>query len=299
MGKDSNAEELRVRSEFISDVDDEISLVELWLVLVRRRKIVLIAFSLCLTLGTMLAFSAPTKFIFSTTIELAQVGSKLVEPVASVLVKLEENHIPFALSAENASELFGVDVKHPRGSKALIFTSSGLVTDAEQIRKVHQLILDLLIKDQRILIDALDTPRRNEYSLLEAQIKTEGVRVRKLKQSEILLDNSLEALGDNIISSSEDGVDVLQAQALNASALVGAEHVMVDYQSRLIELGAMIALSRPATAEVIAVRSLKPSGMGGMATITLSAMVGLFVGILVAFVQEFIVNARRKMRSDE
>ncbi len=292
MGKDSSAEELHLRREFLSDADDEISLVELWMVLVRRRKIISIIFSLCLISGIITAFSVPTKFLFSTTIELALVNATLVEPAASVLAKLRESQIPLVLGAEEGSELFGVDVKQPPRSKALILTSLGLATDAEAIKGLHQSIFDLLSKDQRALAEALNTPSRKRYSLLASQIRTDAARISKLKQSEKLLENMLMTLGDNVISPKENGIDVLQAQALNSHALVSAERAIFEYQSRLFDLRSTIDMSRHATAEAIAVRSLKPSGIGKMVTILLSAMIGVFVGVLAAFFWEFIVKAR-------
>jgi len=299
MGKGSSAEALRIRREFLSDTYDEIILVELWLVLVRRWKTVAIVFSLCLVLGIVIALSTPTKFLFSTTIELALVNSKLVEPVASVLARLKGNHIPLVLGAEKGGDLFGVDVKNPRGSKILVLTSSGLAANAGAIKGLHRSILDLLIKDQRVLAEALDIPRKKKYSLLASQISIDTARISKLKQSEKLLANALVALGGNAISPQEGGIDLLQAQALNAHALVGAEHAMIDYQSRLFELKSAIELSRQATAAAIAVRSLTPSGIGAMATILLAAMMGLFVGVLAAFFQEFIAKVRCSMRSAE
>jgi len=299
MGKGSSAEALRIRREFLSDTDDEISLVELWLVLVRRWKTVAIVFSLCLVLGTIIALSTPTKFLFSTTIELALVNSKLVEPVASVLAKLKQSHIPQVLGAEKGGELFEVDANSPRRSKMLVLTSSGLATNTAAIRGLHRSILDLLIKEQRALVEALETPRKKKHSLLASQIKTDLARISKLKQSEKRLENALVALGGSAISSQESGIGLLQAQALNAHALVGAESAMLDYQSRLFDLKSEIDLSRQSTAGEIAVRSLKPLGIGKVATILLSAMLGVFIGCLAAFVQEFIAKARFSMRPTE
>ncbi len=299
MEKGSGVEAERGGRELLSNADDEISLVELWLVLVKRWKIVCIIFSLSLTLGVIIALSTPIKFLFSTTVELAQVNSKLVESIGSVLAKLKHSHIPQVLGTEKDGELFEVEANNPRGSKMLVLTSLGLATDAEVIRRLHHSILDLLIKDQRALAEALDTPRKKKYSLLESQISIDTGRISKLKQSEKRLENALVALGDTAISSQEGGIDLLQAQALNAHALMGAEDAMIDYQSRLFELKSAIELSRQTTAGEVAVRSLKPSGIGAMAIILLSAMIGIFVGILAAFFLEFIAKARCSMRPTE
>jgi len=278
--------------------DNEISLIELWMVLVRRWKIVATVFTLCLIIGIGVALLSSTKFVFSTIVELARTSSQLVESVASVQEKLKESYIPQALDAERRGGVFGVDVKIPRGNEILILTSSGRSSDGEVIKELHQSIFDLLIKDQRALIEMQEVPRRKEYSLLESQIKIDAARINKLKQSEKLLEQELTTLESNSISPKEGRVaGVLQAYALNLRALMDAEHAIIDYQSRLYDLKSKMDMTQPALAKKIAMRSLKPSGIGKIATIFLSVVLGLFIGILAAFFQEFIAKARCPMRS--
>jgi len=298
MEKEDKAGSPKIERELIAD--DEISLIELWAVLVHRWKTVAVVFALCLIIGVTVALSTSTTFVFSTSVELARTSSKLIEPVASIQAKLKANYIPQAADAEKKDRVFGVDVKNPRGSEILVLTSSGLVADEEAIRGFHQSVLDLLIMEQHALIDAYETPRRKEYSLLESQIKIDAARISKLKQGEKRLEKELMALGSNSSSQKESAVaNVTQAFALNSRALMEAEHAIIDYQSRSYDLKSEMDMIQPAIVEAIAIRSLKPSGIGKIAIIFLSAVMGLFVGVLAAFLLEFIAKARCSMRSAE
>ena len=297
MEKDSSADMAGVKREYLSEADDEISLVELWMILVKRWKIVCVIFVLCLILGIVIAISAPVKYLFSTTVELAPMGAELAEPVASTLSKLKGDYIPQVLVSEKDGELFGVDAHHPRGSKAIVLTSSGLVTDAESIRGVHRSIFDLLVKGQHTLIEQQRIPGKQEYSLLESRIKIDLLRIEKLRESEKLLESALIALDEGVLK--EVSIGLLQAQALNLHALVAVEKTVAEYQVRLITLQSKIDLFSKAAVGDIALKSLKPIGVGKMVTIFLSAMMGLFIGVIAVFFMEFLAKVRCSMRPAE
>ncbi len=276
---------------------DEVSLMELWALLLRRWKTVATLSALCLFIGIAAALSTSTKFLFSTTIELARTSSTLIQPVAAIQAELKESYIPRMIAAENRAEVLETDVKNPRGSQVLVLTSLGRRADEEAIRTLHHSILDLLIKDQEILIEAVTAPLRKEYSLLEARVKVDTQRINKLRQSEVRLEKALTEIESSPASSKEVAVaSILQAASLNLRALMDAEHAITDYQLKLNGLKLKMDMIQPATAEQVAVRSQKPVGIGKVAMVLLSVVIGLFLGILAAFFQEFIAKMCRSRR---
>ncbi len=292
MEKGSCVEASKVDKELIDA--DEISLMELWAVLLRRWKTMATVSALCLLIGIAAVLSTSTKFLFSTTIELARTSSQLIKPVAAIQAELKESYIPRMIAAENRTEVLESDVKNPRGSQVLVLTSLGRSADEDAIRTLHRSILDLLIKDQAVLIEEVKAPLRKEYSLLEARVKVDTQRINKLKQSEVRLEKALTAIESSPVSSKEVAVaSILQAASLNLRALMDAEHTITDHQLALNDLKSKIDMVQPATADRIAVRSLKPVGIGTGAMVLLSVVVGLFLGVLAAFFQEFIAKVSR------
>ncbi|GEM_PF-5608990 len=276
---------------------DEVSLMELWALLLRRWKTVATLSALCLLIGIAAVLSTSTKFLFSTTIDLARTSSTLIKPVAAIQAELKESYIPRMIAAENRAEVLETDVKNPRGSQVLVLTSLGRSADEEAIRTFHQSILDLLIKDQEALIEAVRTQLRKEYLLLEGRVRIDIQYINKLKQSEERLEKALTIIETSPLSSKEGAVaSVLQTASLNLRALRDAEHAITDYQLELNGLKLKMDMIQPATAEQVAVRSQKPVGIGKAAMVLLSVVIGLFLGVLAAFFQEFIAKVCRSRR---
>ncbi|HED39309.1 MAG TPA: hypothetical protein ENJ13_02640 [Chromatiales bacterium] len=293
MEKGSCVEASKVDKELIDA--DEVSLMELWAVLLRRWKTVATLSALCLLIGIAAVLSTSTKFLFSTTIDLARTSSTLIKPVAAIQAELKESYIPRMIAAENRAEVLETDVKNPRGSQVLVLTSLGRSADEEAIRTLHQSILDLLIKEQEALIEAVKDPLRKEHSLLEARVKIDTQRINKLRQSETRLEKALTEIESSPASSSKEVAvaSVLQAASLNLRALMDAEHAITDYQLELNGLKLNMDMIQPATADQVAVRSQKPVGIGKAAMVLLSVVIGLFLGVLAAFFQEFIAKVCR------
>jgi len=80
--------------------DDEVNLLDLWLLIVKRRFLLLSVLLICFLIGVVYSFSMPVKYTYSTAIEIGRGDySKTgvfqpVEAPSSVLAKLQQSYIP-------------------------------------------------------------------------------------------------------------------------------------------------------------------------------------------------------------
>jgi len=211
MEKESSAELIRARRELIAD--DEISLVDIWMVLVRRWKIVVVIFALFLVVGLITALSSPTKYLFSTTIEVASGKGEgravyLLEPLNVAQMKLRERYIPDVLSEaqiKNSKSIAAIDVNVSKGVNAVVISSLGEVSDASNIREAHLSVVGKVVDDSNNLIEL----RRNELeqqsvlfqdqrNQIQARVKDFERQEAELLKSTALLNLEIQTLREKI-----------------------------------------------------------------------------------------------------
>ena len=138
-----------------SIAEDEISLVDLWLVLMRRKGVVLGITVLCLALGIGYAMLKPVVYEYRTGIELAEVhggseskGMEVLTPKAGAIVLLRDVIIP-----DQRRRLFGEEGSAPRlqvvengGKASLILKSAAEPKNRKQVEKLHDAVGEILAK---------------------------------------------------------------------------------------------------------------------------------------------------------
>lgn len=199
--------------------DDEIDLVDLFLVLLKHKYKILFVTILCAVLGSVYAFFLPTTYKYTTSIDIgrfypdgAEGQPTLIEPVGTVQSKLEENYIPsifgnFANSGKLEISTIKTDVKVPKDSNLLILESKGLLDDSTIHHEAHKSIVNTLINSQKSMIEDQ-----------KSDVKTRLERARlKLSQmeDERLFDIRKKALEDQL-ADAERKLDNLKNQKLFA-----------------------------------------------------------------------------------
>jgi len=344
MIKEYNVEAKRAKREFLSNETDEISLVELWVILVKRWKVIAISFVLFLVTGVAIAIYSPVKYLFSTTIEIGSFetddgGRKLFEPLTLVQAKLKNSHIPDVMKelrvSNDASSLpVGVVVS------GVGITSLGRVSDSAVIKKIHSSIVDKIIDDHSSLVE-------NRMKLLEQQRQQKSQKLRlakeyaeslKNRQSELLdgltsLKTELNETHDHIVEMNkrnESKVGRMQDDSTFKAIMMGRE--LEIYEARLLALDERFYVTIPqeilhlkkllmdsnddilesqisldfvqsqmtsmmvTRSNELAVQATKPSGIGKIPMVILSALMGFFVGVMLVFICEFISKSKDAMR---
>ncbi len=322
---------------------DEISLIELWLVLVARKRTVIIVFVVALIVGGSISLMSPEKYTYTSTIDIAKKGvdgkSILIESIDAIRTRLAGYHIPDAMGRMRNGEagyIGGTDVSAVAGGQAIQMASLGQVSDVDQIKKMHSLVIEKLINEHELLVNAEKAELVQDQMRILSKIDELAARINMLKHREanllasskkleldleklyerivsveknnkrILSDSNREDLAINIVMTSREyDVLAMRMQSLETrisesipknldlinSALMGGQFLLSDYQKKLRSTDQALSALTNSHEISLAEKSVTPSGPGAAVIMALSAMMGLFFGVFIAFMQEFITRA--------
>jgi len=230
--------------------DDEISLVDLWIAIARRKLLVLAVFSVIVTLGLIAAFTLPKSYTYSTAIQTSKYwnGSDYaqLESPESVKTKLENVYISQVTLSENAEKPLEVKVENPKNSPLIVLKSKAAEVDATRAQTIHNSIVQAIAKEHAEQLSRL-------REIYEHQLKA--------AQAEV--------------------------QALETTAAEGTITQLLDKRRQIDDLTARIEGMSPSYAPELATRSAKASSPGKALILALAGFLGLFAGLFAAFIAEF------------
>ncbi|MCC6301461.1 MAG: hypothetical protein IT489_01510 [Gammaproteobacteria bacterium] len=185
--------------------EEEISLVDLWLILTRHRRLIGAIVALALLLGGAAAVLKTDRYSYTTTVQIARVGDQLLEQPDTLLAKLNESYIPYVLQQrlqkEPEAEHIRVSAEIPKNSNLILIRSEGPESDADLHTQLHARILERLAQDHDPEIDVVKLTMENNLSRLRNQLdrlKDEAAflqaRDRRLNEQEALLKDQLKEL---------------------------------------------------------------------------------------------------------
>lgn len=170
---------------------DEISLVEVWLVLVRHKWTIIGIFLFVLGVGSVYAFIRSPNYMYSTSVEIgttlvdtkgAGLQPQLIEPPAAVQAKLESSYVPIVLNKfrdeKPSNFLPDIEIKVPKDSQIVILRSRGKVGDEEIVKNLHQQVVQELITDHK---RQLRFPREQ----LDGALAQEQLKLNALENQQI------------------------------------------------------------------------------------------------------------------
>ena len=155
--------------------DDEIDLVQLLLVLIKRKYLILGVLCLCIVLGGTYAFMKPKAYEYLTTIEIGSTIKNLetgdIEPIEAsgdVLEKVKAAYIP--LNSQNeGQENIKVTAASPKGSRLIILKSSGSESSEKAQGVIHKKIAGAVQADHLRAVQSV----RQQLELRIAKQRTE------------------------------------------------------------------------------------------------------------------------------
>lgn len=188
--------------------DDEISLIDLWLVLARRRRLVLGTVLACLGLGLAWAFLKTPEYRYWATIEIGSriIGERaeLLESPTSAAAKLRENYVPDAIhkyvdGGEKVDWIPEIDVSTPKDSGVIVLAAKSareyegaiaqLLSSAAQSLEVdHQRIL----ADVRMSLESDAKAAANQLEELKGELEILESEKKRLAVREELLRTDIE-----------------------------------------------------------------------------------------------------------
>ncbi|HEY5602041.1 MAG TPA: Wzz/FepE/Etk N-terminal domain-containing protein [Gammaproteobacteria bacterium] len=144
--------------------EDEISLIDLWLVLVRRKKLLIVTFATITVIGLVMALVTPKKYNYSTSIELgSRVIQDKVQPIESpetLLAKIQESYIPFVQQQyrnENPDNnaVYKISARVPKGSQIIVVESQGGEENGAVYKDLQQKVINQVQSDHKRILEVI------------------------------------------------------------------------------------------------------------------------------------------------
>ena len=197
---------------------DEISLIDLWLVLMKHKKLMGIIVLVFIIAGLVFAFSKTPAYKFYTTIELGtkiQEGQiQLIEEPKQLLAKIEGSYIPLALNElkedkQTDETHYDLEAVIPKDSQVIEISGKGPLKEQEQyfnilnsvvaaIKTDHDYVLKLLREEESIKRNKLIATKEEQddkYKLIQNKLKrldqSESLLKTQIKETKALIDSAM------------------------------------------------------------------------------------------------------------
>ena len=245
--------------------EDDISLLDLALVLVKRKKLISLIFTGFIVLGIAAALLTPKKYNYSISLEIgSNIISGSIKPFESpetLLAKIQHVFIPQALNEQRQTSpedktKYKITASIPKSSAIIVLEVKGTEDEADFLKSLLQRITQKAIFDHSRIYNSI---RDNVASRLK-QTTTE---LEMLKKTD---DNETE----------------------------------VATQQNLIELYSSQLANLRETREILpAMKSTEPTGTSRKLIVIIAAFAGISLGVFSAFFAEFIATVRETGKQNE
>ncbi len=251
--------------------DDEISLIELWQILAKRKGLILACFILCLAGGAAFAFLTSPVYEASATVRIGQIAlstesdAQLLEPPPEFAARITSQHGANRTSASTPKGTTSTVLLVAQGSSAPD-ASESLRTVIESIKKDHDALYEQGLKPTREHLERLDTQAHQlQRQLADITQLIEEIKTEQPVQASLLMQERSQLT--NVINHKD-------TERLRLSQQVAPP------QTRPTEL----------IGEITA--PTKPSKPKKALVLALAAVLGMMGGVMLAFVAEFIAKAK-------
>lgn len=246
--------------------ENEINLIDIALIFVRRWKIMTSVTILCVLTGTATVFLKPVVYTHRATL---QIGSQLIDNVnipfesaQTVLAKLEYSLIPQTLneykkSKPDIGKIPNITAHSPKNTQIIVLVAN-TTNDGAQIAN-------------DLLLNIIDKLTKNHDQLIES-------------------------ISNNLINLREDAKTELDDLEKRADGSIEDKKILVErigeLETRLANIKMTEMISPP-------IKSLQPAGTNRNLIVLFSAMVGIFFAILSAITIEFIEKVKERSREND
>lgn len=245
--------------------NDEISLIDLAMVLVNRKKLVYLVFTAFIVLGIAAALLITKKYTYSTSIEIgSQIVNDAISPFEStqtLLAKLQHSYIPQVLNEQSKLELDSkkrhqIKASSPKGSVILVLEIKGTKDQSELIIQLLQSITQKATEDHSRIYDSV---KQNITSQLAV---------------------------------AKDELNALKKNDNKETEITSQQTLIEKYSSQLANLRNTREMLPP-------MQSPEPTGISRKLIVIISAFSGLFIAVLAAFFAEFASKVRKEIVNRE
>jgi len=246
---------------------DEVRLVDLWRVIVRRKGVFFSVAALVLAAGLAYALLAPPKYRYSALIELGAVptpqeGEGTIyqsDSVGTALAKINEAFLPQALAEylqkqQQGTRPPGIKASIPKSSNVLMLDAEGPADEESAVIALQKAVISRLVQEHDVEVRAA---RRD----LEARIGAAQTRLAQMRDAAEQLRAREEGIAEHVATLRQARTEIAgalerarEAQAgilgrpgedRDAAVVVEAGSQVRDLQQQLLALDERLALSLP------------------------------------------------------
>lgn len=243
--------------------DDDISLIDLAITIVRRKVLFFRVFVLIFALGTTFALLVPNKFTYSATIEVGWqiIGGtiKYIETPKTLIAKLEHGYITQTLTEHRQThpedtKKYIINAKTPEADSSIILLqTSGRESQSEILKGFLQTIIQKAVQDHNRMYQSIKNDMES-----------------RLKQA----NNSLK-----LLRNSKD----------NETEVASYQNIIESLSSRLANLHNTREALPP-------IKSLEPTSTSRVTMVIASILTAIFLGIFAVFTAEFLSKIKEKQK---
>lgn len=251
--------------------DDEISLLELWQILIKRKALILACFVLCLAGGAAFAFFTKPVYEASATVRIGQIAlntereGQLLETPSEFATRINSQYgagRTSAMAPKGTTSTIHLVTQAPSPDDA-VRSLSFLI---ESIRKDHAIIFEKSLRPTQDRLERLDEQTRNlQQNIVDLTQLIEQIKERDPVQASLLM-LERNQLTSSIIQQDAERLHLLQQ--------------LTPPQTRPTEL--IGEITAPA----------KPSKPKKALVLVLAAVLGIMIGVMLTFIAEFIVKSK-------
>ncbi len=297
--------------------EDDISLVDLWLVLVRRKWLVIGIVFLCIAVAAGYAVIREPIYRYTTVIELARTGDgKPVESPDSARARMTQVIIPM-VRHEMARAQTAPGERPPEaivgipqgGGRLLEIISEYRRTDQDDIRRFHERLSHLLKTEHDNMV-AMEKERLGlRQETIQEEIKRIGAEKERIRERITEARRRMAAGRTLQKRSPEEATDearamtllIIQSQIEDAhEKILALEQTLYrelpslsdELRLELAEINNQLAQLSFTKAHAIALESEFPAGAGKPLIAALALVLGVMLGVFGAFFAEFLARAK-------
>lgn len=294
-----------VPAYYIDNRDDEISLVDLFLVLYRRKWVVLGTLLLCAALAVPAALLSPVKTTYTTTLKIG--GEPRLESNASAATKFRESYIPLTQDAvKDDATLAGLsmEARAPDSSDLVILETETELPQADPVKQLHNMAAQRFIAEHQAQLDQARVAIENQIERLRLTLEnlnnsgyltTLREDVASLRQQFLESD----ALSEDKKSALKDELRFLQTKLIEEEQAAATR--TIEIETRINELHYQLE-TLPKTALISLALETDRQRTSPLMIIALGIILGGMLGIFAAFMMEFLGKVKaedQKRRTEE
>jgi len=252
--------------------EDEISLIDLWLIVMRRKMLVITIFLFCTIAALAFALTQPLTFSFTTIVNVgSNENGQPFESLETIQAKLEEILIPnirvMSLDKKKSSDEENmIKVSIPTNAVAIRLETNGEEDDYTKISSLHGSVIESLKQQYKEQIRSAKSRLEGKLQLLNKQL------------DELNMQFSLPVSGQVSIEM----LMLMDRRTASISKLEQNKQAITAQLSNLKEPGSFLSTTR----------SIKPVGKGRKVIVIVAAVLGLFLGLFSAFFAEFLAKVK-------